>query len=126
MGVNLIYMFPRLSWVCIHLEMWAEVKVHPYHASAHVCVGRWKPSDTHGAGYTTAECTAGNGSRQTKASAGRLVQVQATTTLGGAVHKQQRWGKPITQDGTELQCTTASIPGTEQGTLCPPSAPHWR
>ena len=34
-----IFMFPRLSCVCIHLEMWAEVKVHPYHARAHVCVG---------------------------------------------------------------------------------------
>ena len=33
------FMFPRLSCVCIHLEMWAEVKVHSYHARAHVCVG---------------------------------------------------------------------------------------
>ena len=23
----------------MHLEMWAEVKVHSYHAHAHVCVG---------------------------------------------------------------------------------------
>ena len=23
--------------VCMHLEMWAEVKVHSYHAHAHVC-----------------------------------------------------------------------------------------
>ena len=28
-----IFMFPRLSCVCIHLEMWAEVKVHSYHTS---------------------------------------------------------------------------------------------
>ena len=35
-----IFMFPRLFCVCIHLEMWAEVKVHPYHVRAHVCVGR--------------------------------------------------------------------------------------
>ena len=34
-----IFIFPRLSCVCIHLEMWAEVKVHSYHARAHVCVG---------------------------------------------------------------------------------------
>ena len=32
-----IFMFPRLSCVCMHLEMWAEVKVHSYHAHAHVC-----------------------------------------------------------------------------------------
>ena len=34
-----IFMFPRLSCVCIHLEILAEVKVHPYHACVHVCVG---------------------------------------------------------------------------------------
>ena len=32
-----IFMFPRLSCVCMPLEMWAEVKVHSYHAHAHVC-----------------------------------------------------------------------------------------
>ena len=32
-----IFMFPRLSCVCIHLEMWAEVKVHSYHAHARLC-----------------------------------------------------------------------------------------
>ena len=30
-------MFPRLSCVCILLEMWVEVKVHSYHARARVC-----------------------------------------------------------------------------------------
>ena len=34
-----IFMFPRLSCVCMHLEMWAEVKAHSYHAHPHVCVG---------------------------------------------------------------------------------------
>ena len=34
-----IFMFPRPSCVCMHLEMWAEVKGHSYHARAHVCVG---------------------------------------------------------------------------------------
>ena len=39
-------MFPRLSCVCLHLEMWAEVKVHPYtmrartFVSVAVCVSR--------------------------------------------------------------------------------------
>ena len=32
-----IFMFPRLSTVCMHLEMSAKVKVHSYHAHAHVC-----------------------------------------------------------------------------------------
>ena len=32
-----IFMFPRLSCVCMHLEMWAEVKAHSCHAHAHVC-----------------------------------------------------------------------------------------
>ena len=34
-----IFMFPRLSCVCMLLEMWVEVKVHSYHAHAHVWVG---------------------------------------------------------------------------------------
>ena len=34
-----IFMFPRLSCICMHLEMWAEVKVHSYHAHARVRVG---------------------------------------------------------------------------------------
>ena len=34
-------MFPRLSCVYMHLEMCAEVKVHAYHAHAHVCVGSY-------------------------------------------------------------------------------------
>ena len=34
-----IFMFPRLSCVWMHLEMWAEVKVHSYHVHAHVCAG---------------------------------------------------------------------------------------
>ena len=38
-------MFPRLSCVCMLLEMWVEVKVHSYHKRAHVllvivCVAR--------------------------------------------------------------------------------------
>ena len=33
-----IFMFPRLSCVCMHLEMWVEVKVHSYHAHARVCM----------------------------------------------------------------------------------------
>ena len=32
-----IFMFPRLSCVCMHWEIWVEVKVHSYHAHAHVC-----------------------------------------------------------------------------------------
>ena len=32
-----IFMFPRLSCVCMLLEMWVEVKVHSYYARAHVC-----------------------------------------------------------------------------------------
>ena len=32
-----IFMFPRLSCVCMHLGMWAKVKVHSCHAHAHVC-----------------------------------------------------------------------------------------
>ena len=32
-----IFVFPWLSCVCMHLEMWAEVKVHSYHAPAQVC-----------------------------------------------------------------------------------------
>ena len=32
-----IFMFPRVSCVCMHLEMWAEVKVHSHHAHAHMC-----------------------------------------------------------------------------------------
>ena len=34
-----IFMCPRLSCICMHLEMWAEVKVHSYQAHAHVFVG---------------------------------------------------------------------------------------
>ena len=32
-----IFMLPRLSCVCMLLEMWVEVKVHSYHACARVC-----------------------------------------------------------------------------------------
>ena len=39
MGVNLKFSCSRFSCVCMHLEMWAEVKVHSYHVHAHVRVG---------------------------------------------------------------------------------------
>ena len=32
-----IFLVPRLSCVCMHLEMWVEVKVHSYHAQVHLC-----------------------------------------------------------------------------------------